>query len=88
VWLFLCIGASGVLTTENAASPMSSSAREQQEEEWKTELARVCCILDAAEFLQSSSIACNAERCINHGNSVHLSFCLSVCHMLVLYPDE
>ena len=29
-------------------------------------------------FLQRSRIACNAERCISHGNSVRLFVCLSV----------
>jgi len=30
-----------------------------------------------SSFLQSDRIACNAERCISHGNSVHPSVCLS-----------
>jgi len=43
-------------------------------------------------FLQRGRIACNAERCISHGNFVPLSVCLSVClsvrHTLVPYPGE
>ena len=35
-------------------------------------------------FLQCGRIACNAECCISHGNSV----CPSVRHTLVLYQDE
>lgn len=34
-------GASGDFSAENAASPTLPSAQEQQEEEWKTELARL-----------------------------------------------
>ena len=35
-------------------------------------------------FLQRGRIACNAERCISHGNSVSLS----VYHTVVPYPQE
>jgi len=40
-----CLGASGDFSAENAASPTLPSAQEQQEEEWKTELARVCTLV-------------------------------------------
>jgi len=39
-------------------------------------------------FLHRGRIACNAEHCISHRNSVRLSVRPSVCHTLVLYPDE
>jgi len=39
-------------------------------------------------ILQLGHIACNAERCISHGNSVCLSVFLSVRHTLVPYSDE
>jgi len=39
-------------------------------------------------FLQPGHIACNAERCISHGNSVRPSVRPSVCHTLVPYLEE
>jgi len=44
--------------------------------------------LSASAISFVGRIACNAERCISHGNSVRLSVCLSVCHTLVPYPTN
>ena len=44
------------------------------------ELFAIACMYTVADeqFLQRGRIACNAERCISHGNFVCPSVCLSV----------
>jgi len=39
-------------------------------------------------FLQRGRIACSAERCINHGNSVRLSVRLSVTRWYRIQTNE
>ena len=53
-----------------------------------TDLAAILTVVGSRpvqlSFLQCGRVACHAEHCISHGNSVRPS----VCHTLVPYPDE